>query len=134
MTTDDDVPGDLVVDRSLTITADQLAWRSSRPSGPRGQGVNTTSSRVKAQPDAGASRAPSASHRQRLLPHVPNGVLTVVAADERSQWQTRRLAPERLRATLLAATAAPQDAQMRPIALLEQLLADSTPLLDPDVS
>ena len=37
---------DLVVNERLTIPSRELRWRFSRSSGPGGQGVNTTDSRV----------------------------------------------------------------------------------------
>ena len=107
MTPSDDVTGDLVVNRSLTIPADELTWRFSRSSGPGGQGVNTTSSRVEVRWDAEESRVLSPAQRRRLLSRVPDGVLGAVAADERSQWQNRRAARERLRTLVLGAIAAP---------------------------
>jgi ribosome-associated protein len=103
----DDVAGDLVVNPSLTIPAGELAWRFSRSSGPGGQSVNTTSSRVELQWDAGMSRVLSPAQRRRLVTRVPGAVLEVVAADERSQWQNRRVARERLRAAVLAAITPP---------------------------
>lgn len=107
MVPSDDVAGDLVVNRSVTIPADELTWRFSRSSGPGGQGVNTTSSRVEVRWDARDSGALSPHQRRRLLARVPDGVVVVVAADERSQWQNRRVARERLRAAVLAAIAPP---------------------------
>jgi ribosome-associated protein len=107
MTPGDDVTGDLVVNRSLTIPADELTWRFSRSSGPGGQGVNTTSSRVEVRWDAQESRVLPPAARRRLLARIPDGVLGAVAADERSQWQNRRVARDRLRAVVLAAIAPP---------------------------
>lgn len=103
----DDVHGDLHVSSSVTIPADELVWRFSRSSGPGGQSVNTTSSRVVLSWDGAASRALTDGQRRRLLDRAPSGVLTTGAADERSQWQNRRLARQRLRAAVLAALAAP---------------------------
>ena len=42
---------DLVVNERLTIPSRDLRWRFSRSSGPGGQGVNTTDSRVEAALD-----------------------------------------------------------------------------------
>lgn len=107
MTPSDDVAGELVVNRSLTIPADELTWRFSRSSGPGGQSVNTTSSRVEVRWDAQESRVLSSAQRRRLLVRFPDGVIGAVASNERSQWQNRRAARERLRAAVLAAIAPP---------------------------
>ena len=40
------MPGDLQVRGSVVIPESELRWRFSRSSGPGGQGVNTTDSRV----------------------------------------------------------------------------------------
>ena len=95
---------DLIVDERLTIPARDLQWRFSRASGPGGQGVNTTDSRVElwldldACSDLGPFRL--ARLKERLAPRLLDGRLRVVAAEERSQWRNRQLAMVRL-ATLL---------------------------------
>jgi ribosome-associated protein len=103
----DDVSGDLVVDHRLTIPAAELRWRFSRSSGPGGQSVNTTDSRVELWWDAGASRVLGERDRQRLLRRHPDGLVTVTAAEQRSQWQNRRTARGRLAEAVRRATASP---------------------------
>jgi ribosome-associated protein len=49
------VVDDVRVNDRLTIPAAELAWRFSRSSGPGGQGVNTTDSRVELSWDLGGS-------------------------------------------------------------------------------
>ncbi len=107
---------DLIVDERLTIPARDLQWRFSRASGPGGQGVNTTDSRVElwldldACSDLGPFRL--ARLKERLAPRLLDGRLRVVAAEERSQWRNRQLAMVRL-ATLLRQALQPSPAQRK---------------------
>ena len=95
----------------LTIAADELIERFSRSSGPGGQSVNTTDSRVELHWDVAASAALSESQRTRLLARLSsrlnNGVLTVTASEHRAQLRNRVAARERL-AALVAAALTPQ--------------------------
>jgi ribosome-associated protein len=105
------VPGDLPVRGSVVIPAAELSWRFSRSSGPGGQGVNTTDSRVEVSFDLGRTTAlPEAWRRralERLADRLVDGVLTVSASEQRSQWQNRLAAERRLADLLRAATAPP---------------------------
>jgi ribosome-associated protein len=103
----DDVYGDLRVSAGLVIPEAELMWVFSRSSGPGGQSVNTTDSRVQLGWDAGRSGVLSATRRTRLLERVPDGVVWVSASEHRSQWQNRRSAREKLAAAVRAAVAAP---------------------------
>lgn len=91
---------DLVVNKRLVIPARELQWRFSRASGPGGQGVNTTDSRVELSLDLMACSVLGPVRRARLLEQlgsrVSDGCLRVVAAEERSQWQNRQAAMARL--------------------------------------
>jgi ribosome-associated protein len=49
------VPGDLHVRGSVVIAEAELSWRFSRSSGPGGQSVNTTDSRVELSYDVARS-------------------------------------------------------------------------------
>ena len=102
-----DVGDDLVVSRRVTIPAGELTWHFSRSSGPGGQSVNTTDSRVELRWDGARSRVLSAAQRARLLARIPDGLVVVVASDHRSQWQNRRLARERLAERVRTAVAPP---------------------------
>ena len=99
-----------VTDR-LTIPAAELAWRFSRSSGPGGQGVNTTDSRVELSWDlAGSPILPPVLREravQRLAGRLVNGVLTVTASEHRSQLRNREAAAHRLAALVANAIAAP---------------------------
>jgi ribosome-associated protein len=114
----DDVAGDLVVTRDVVLSAADLHWRFSRAGGPGGQGVNTTDSRVELSVDLGRAALPDAD-RDRLLTRLAgrlhDGVLTVVASEDRSQRRNRRSARLRL-AALLREALAPDPPTRRPTA------------------
>lgn len=89
----------------------ELRERFSRSSGPGGQGVNTTDSRVELSFDlAAASGLPEplrARALDRLAGRLVNGVLTVTASEHRAQLANREAARERMAALLRAAIAPP---------------------------
>ena len=72
---------DLVVSRALTIPAGELTWRFSRSSGPGGQHVNTSDSRVQLSWDVAGSETLTEAQRARLTDRLDGrlvaGVLTV---------------------------------------------------------
>ncbi len=88
----------------LVVPAAELTERFSRASGPGGQGVNTTDSRVQLSLDLSTTTALSPGQRARVLrtleTRLVDGVLTIDAAEHRSQRRNRTAARERL-ATLL---------------------------------
>ncbi|MFE2956557.1 alternative ribosome rescue aminoacyl-tRNA hydrolase ArfB [Nocardia tengchongensis] len=102
---------DLTVTRGLVIPASELRERFSRSSGPGGQHVNTTDSRVELSFDL--ANSPSVPERlrtrmlDRLATRLVNGVLTISASEQRAQLQNRAAARERLAALLRDAAAAP---------------------------
>lgn len=106
-----DVTDDLTVTRRLVIPAAELRERFSRSSGPGGQGVNTTDSRVELSFDVGRSPSVPPSLRERLLEglagRLVDGVLTVAVSTHRAQLANRAEARERLAALLRAAAAPP---------------------------
>jgi ribosome-associated protein len=89
----------------------ELAWRFSRSSGPGGQGVNTTDSRVELTFDLAHTEALPGHLRdralQRLAGRLVDGRLTVTASEHRSQLRNRVAAEARLAALLHEAVAAP---------------------------
>jgi ribosome-associated protein len=111
------VTGPLRVTHSLVLPSSELSWRFSRSSGPGGQGVNTTDSRVELTFDVAASPALSESQRgrllQRLRARLVDGTLTVTASEHRSQLRNRDAAAARL-AQLLREALAPDPARRRP--------------------
>ncbi|MDR7301172.1 ribosome-associated protein [Haloactinomyces albus] len=102
---------DLRITRRLFIPSAELSERFSRSSGPGGQGVNTTDSRVELSFDLGNSPSLTEQARQRALARLhhrlSDGVLTVAASRHRSQLANRRDARERLAAVLAEAVAQP---------------------------
>ena len=101
--------GDLLIRDALVLPERELHWRFSRASGPGGQGVNTTDSRVELSFDLVRSPSVPDSLRERavtrLAGRLTGGVLTVVAAEHRSQLRNREAARQRLAATLREAIA-----------------------------
>jgi ribosome-associated protein len=101
----------LRVTRSIVVPARELVWRFSRSSGPGGQGVNTSDSRVELRLDVARTTALGPVQRaralERLADRLVDGVLTVVASEHRSQLRNREAALERLSALLRAAVAPP---------------------------
>jgi len=93
------VRGHLVPDTDLT-------WRFSRSSGPGGQGVNTTDSRVQLTFDLAGTEAFPDGLKQRMLARLGDRVV-VTASEHRSQLQNRRAAEERLVEVLERALAPP---------------------------
>ncbi|PPF83090.1 aminoacyl-tRNA hydrolase [Pseudoclavibacter sp. RFBJ3] len=91
---------DLEVSRSLTIPAAELGWRFSRSSGPGGQHVNTSDSRVELFWNVGASLVLSDEQRRMLLSRLGkrlvSGVVTVASSERRSQLRNREAALEKL--------------------------------------
>ena len=108
---------DLPINDTLVIPAAELGWRFSRASGPGGQGVNTTDSRVELVFDLAASQALPDPLRQRALTRLQTrlvaGVLVVVAAEHSSQWLNRQAAQKRLAELLRQAIAPPPPIRRR---------------------
>ena len=93
------MPADLPVNGRVTIPGDELTERFSRSSGPGGQGVNTTDSRVELVWDLGVSALPAElldRLRRRLGPRLSGDTLAVTASERRSQLRNREAARERL--------------------------------------
>ena len=108
---DGGVADDLRVNSWLVIPASELRERFSRSSGPGGQSVNTTDSRVELSFDVrGSTSLPEHARERalrRLASRLTDGVLTVAASAERSQLLNRLAARERLAALLREAIAPP---------------------------
>jgi ribosome-associated protein len=105
------VPGDLQVPPSVVIPEGELRWRFSRSSGPGGQSVNTTDSRVELSWDLASSPVLSPILRERALHRLSgrlvDGVLTVTASEHRSQLRNRTAAERRLAGLVAEAIAPP---------------------------
>lgn len=108
---------DLAVTERLVIPARELSERFSRSSGPGGQGVNTTDSRVELSFDIARSAAVPEDLRERMLERLSgklaSGVLTVAAGDHRAQRANREAARERMAGKLRAAAAPPPPKRRR---------------------
>ncbi|MFH5877372.1 alternative ribosome rescue aminoacyl-tRNA hydrolase ArfB [Arthrobacter sp. NA-172] len=108
---------DLEVSPALTVPAAELSWRFSRSSGPGGQHVNTSDSRVELSWNVTGSAVLSEGQRQMLATHLGprliSGVVTVSASERRSQLRNREIALDKL-SKLVAEALLPEATQRRP--------------------
>jgi ribosome-associated protein len=111
------MPGPLTVRPGTVIPEHELSWRFSRSSGPGGQSVNTSDSRVELSFDLADTTALSPMLRERALERLAgrlvDGVLTITASEHRSQLRNREAAERRL-AQLLREAIAPPPPRRRP--------------------
>jgi ribosome-associated protein len=121
----------LRVSGAVVVAPHELQWRFSRSSGPGGQGVNTSDSRVELSFDVANSEALSPQLRQRALRRLDkrlvDGVLTVTASEHRSQLRNREAALARLADVMreaVAPPAAPRRATRPTKSAVERRLAD----------
>ncbi|MGQ0465427.1 MAG: alternative ribosome rescue aminoacyl-tRNA hydrolase ArfB [Sporichthyaceae bacterium] len=95
----------------VRIPEGELAWRFSRSSGPGGQSVNTTDSRVELVFNLAASTALPHVWKQRaverLADRLVDGAVVVASSEHRSQLRNRDAARERMAELLREATAPP---------------------------
>lgn len=96
----------MITVRGHIVSDDDLTWRFSRSSGPGGQNVNTTDTRVQLTFDLAGSDAFPDELKQRMLTRL-GGRVVVVAAEHRSQLRNRRAAEDRLAELLEAAMKPP---------------------------
>ncbi|WP_163551796.1 alternative ribosome rescue aminoacyl-tRNA hydrolase ArfB [Candidatus Frankia alpina] len=105
------LPREIPVRPGLVLPSADLRWRYSRSSGPGGQSVNTSDSRVELSFDVAGSPALSPLMRQRALARLgdrlTDGVLTIAAREQCSQLRNREAALDRLVEVLRVATAPP---------------------------
>lgn len=85
---------DLETPGGIVVPAAAMTWRFSRGTGPGGQGVNTTDSRVELEVDLTALVAPAAAAER--VRHVLGDTVRIVVTTERSQLRNREAALERL--------------------------------------
>lgn len=101
----------LVVTRRLVVPTHELMWRFSRSSGPGGQSVNTSDTRVELSVDVERSTAFPDVLRERALKRLADrmvdGVVTVTASEHRSQLRNREAALARMGELLRDAVAPP---------------------------
>lgn len=96
----------------VVIPEDELQIRAVRSSGPGGQGVNTTDSKVELRWDVAGSTAITDGQRQRLQQRLASrltndGTLILVSQEHRSQYRNREAVRARFRA-IVGEALAPQ--------------------------
>lgn len=97
----------------LAIPRDEVTLRATRSSGPGGQHVNTSSTRVELTWNVAASPSLSPEQRERLLAKLAarldgSGTLRIVAQSERSQLRNRDEAVTRFAAIVAQALVVPK--------------------------
>ncbi len=95
----------IVITDSLSIPRSELDVKTSRASGPGGQHVNKTSSRVEISWNVAQSTALTDEQRATLTSRLASrmsdeGSIRVVASDTRSQLRNRQTAEKRLADTI----------------------------------
>lgn len=104
---------DLSISGGPTIPAAELSWGASRASGPGGQHVNKTSSRITLEWSIRDSAVLDEGQRARLFQKLAgritnDGVLQVHVEENRSQLRNRELAAQRLAALVANALQRPK--------------------------
>lgn len=96
----------------MRIPDDELRWRFSRSSGPGGQHVNTTDTRVEVSWDLPTTRVLTPEQRaraqERLRSRLVDGTVTVASSQYRSQHRNREAARVRLEELVAAAIVPPR--------------------------
>lgn len=105
--------GFLEVTPRVRIPLAELVYRASRSSGPGGQHVNTSSTRIEVVWDVAGSTALADDERARLLARLGRrldsaGQLRLVSGEFRSQLRNREAVTERLRTVVAAALTVPK--------------------------
>ncbi|TBN57616.1 aminoacyl-tRNA hydrolase [Glaciihabitans arcticus] len=102
---------DIEVTPALTIPDPELQWKFSRSSGPGGQHVNTSSSRVQLSWSIVDSTVLTDEQRDLLLTKLGRrmvaGAITVTVQEQRSQLRNRETALDTLAAIVRDALAPP---------------------------
>lgn len=98
---------DLEVTPELTIPAVELQWKFSRSSGPGGQHVNTSDSRVQLTWNPAESTALNDDLRQVLLDRIGTRAITMTVSEQRSQLRNREIALANLASLVRDALAPP---------------------------
>lgn len=111
---------DLVLQAGLTIPGNEMYFRSSRASGPGGQHVNKTDSRVTLYFDLENSTVLSPVQKSRVHTILKtrirrDGVLWLVCDSHRSQHANRREALDRLKGLLVEAIRPPKFRRKRAV-------------------
>jgi ribosome-associated protein len=111
------MPGALTIRDGVVVPSRELRWRFSHSSGPGGQSVNTSDTRVELSLDLTSTSAFTDAQRERALARLTgrlvDGVLTVTASEHRSQLRNRVAAENRMIDLLRVAIAPPPPARRR---------------------
>ena len=104
---------DIVINSHLIISSSEIAYRTTRSSGPGGQHVNKAETQVELSFDVAQSPSLTEAQRQRILSQLKNqidqdGVLHLTAQSERSQLRNREIVTARFREVLAAALRLPR--------------------------
>ncbi len=107
------MPDDLIVDEQHRIPAEELELSASRSSGPGGQHVNTTDSRIQVRWDLRHSGALTAEEKERVEQRLASrltqdGILVLACDVHRSQRRNRAEVLARLAALLRQALHRPR--------------------------
>jgi ribosome-associated protein len=105
--------GRIHIDETLAIPAAELTYRAVRSSGPGGQHVNTSATRVELVWNVRESASLDEVQRERLLARLANridqrGVLRLVEGRRRSQLQNREEVTRRFASILAKALIVPR--------------------------
>lgn len=103
----------LAINQNLSIPLDEFEFRFSRSSGPGGQHVNRTASRVELLWDVASSPSLTPEQRTLLMRRLSSqidsrGILHLVSQSERSQWRNREEVLSRLAALVARALHRPR--------------------------
>ncbi|MDN6123151.1 MAG: aminoacyl-tRNA hydrolase, partial [Brevibacterium sp.] len=105
------VPAGPGIPHGLVVPGGDLTEQFSRSSGPGGQHVNTSDSRVQLSIDLGSTTVLTEAQRQRVIERLSaklsGTVLTVSSDEQRSQLRNRNAARQRLAELLREALAPP---------------------------
>jgi len=97
----------LQINRKLVIPYNEFQWRFSRSSGPGGQNVNKTESRVEILFNITNSKALNAFQKiiliDKLSNKITNGCISIKVQEKRTQFENRKIAINKL-ITLLKVT------------------------------
>lgn len=107
------MPGDLLIGTDLVLPSGELTIRTSRSSGPGGQHVNTTDTRVQIHWNVLSSSSLTETQRERLTQRLGSrltsgGDLVVACGAHRSQRRNLQEARVRLAALIEAALREPR--------------------------
>ena len=90
----------LQINRKLVLPEKEIQWRFSRSSGPGGQNVNKTESRVEIIFNIRQSKALNSYQKflllKKLTNNVVNGSICIKVQEKRSQYENRQLAIKKL--------------------------------------